>query len=277
MQAQSDLYWRQGPQRDRWAARPREDWSDRSRTDIRRDPRADYPRYDPRYERSDRDWDALGEFDERGAVYQGPGVWRDLEEGSGYTYRDDYDGRYYGPRGGRDYYSERDSRWRSREGGMTASDYRDDYPREDWRGRDDYYYSERDRYRDEWAGHGGGRGGWDDRWRAAPGDRMGGGWNYPDYEGAAPGERYWRDRGEWRNDQQWPEVGPRGGRWHGDQWSGRFDDGRLDPGRANMGPGSVAGQGWGPEAYRQGRRSSDWRAEQWRGSPGDMGSFDRER
>jgi hypothetical protein len=49
-----------------------------------------------------------------------------------------------------------------------------------------------------------------------------------------------------------------------------------------MGPGSVTGQGWGSEAYRQGprsrgRRAGDWRAEQWRGAPARMGSFGSER
>jgi hypothetical protein len=267
IQVQRDPYRRQSAEPDRPSAQWHEDWSEMSRTGIRRDPRADVYRYDPRaeayrydprYDRSNRRWGAVGEFDERDRMYQDPAFWRDIEEGSGYTYRDDYYGpsaRYdYGPRAGRDYYSDRDARWRGRGDGMMerGPDYRDYYSRDDWR-RDDYR-SERDRYRDQWSGRVGARGGWDERWRGAPGDRMRQRPYYPDYDAAVPGERDWRDQGDWQDSGQWRDSGPRGGRWHGDQWSSRYDEGRMDPGRANMGPGSLAGREWGPESYREGPR-----------------------
>jgi hypothetical protein len=202
-------------------------------------------RYDPGFDRDyrgsydDRGWNAMGEFDARDRWSRGP-RWSELEEGSGYTYRDRDD--YYAGRD--DYYAERDdydprrSRYyRDRGWGPERSgehmgrgqsyyedaygDYRDPYRYRDggqWRG---------ERYSGRWQGN---------PWRDQPGSAQR--WDERDYRGD------WRDqRGTGMGDMTDPYQRDQG--WQGGQ--------QGQPGQPS---GAVAGQtGAGAATSQQGGTS----------------------
>jgi hypothetical protein len=187
---------------------------DRYRDDARYDSRDRYGRsFDRDYRGSydDRGWNAMGEFDARDRWSRGP-RWRELEEGSGYTYRDRDD--YYASRddyyAGRDDYDPRRSRYyRDRDWGPERSgahmgrgqsyyedaygDYRDPYRYRDggqWRG---------ERYSGRWQGN---------PWRDQPGSAQR--WDERDYRGE------WRDQAgtgmgdmtdPYQRDQRWQGGG----------------------------------------------------------------------
>jgi len=178
-----------------------------------------YPSREERWRRSDRarapsDWDALGEFDSRsddrsGRFAAGPGMWRNLDEGSGYTYRE----RYYQPDASRRHYTMDRERYRDPSNSMRDRE-RMRRDRRDMADRDYEAYSDRSYYEDRQRARQMPRGMYRDR-----------------YSRAAP-------RDSWREGRA---VGPQG-------WRGDMSEGMIAPPMSSLygERGAVGPQGWQP-------------------------------
>jgi len=163
--------------------------------------------------RAPSDWDALGEFDSRsddrsGRYAAGPRMWRNLDEGSGYTYRE----RYYQPdASGQRYTMDRD-RYRDPSSSMRNRERMRD--RRDMAERDYDAYSDRSYYEGRQGARQMPRGMYRDR-----------------YSRAAP-------RDAWREGRA---VGPQG-------WRGDMSEGMIAPPMSSLygERGAVGPQGWQP-------------------------------
>ncbi len=180
--------------------------------------RGDRWRGDQRRWRSSSDWDALGEFDTRsddrsGRYGAGPRMWRNLDEGSGYTYRE----RYYDPYADRRSYSNY-MRDRYRDDQRAMRDRMRDS--RDWdRGGYADYRNDRQRYYDDrrFMQSRGERDRYGDRQDRAMGPQ---GWRGDLDEGliTQPMSSLYEDRGA---------VGPQG--WQPGMSDRGYDDGRYGP------------------------------------------------
>lgn len=230
---------------------------DRYQRDYRA--RGDYADREPRYSEhgGDRGYDeprrwrsgpgsrayAPERYDGRGADYysdggdwRGPRDRRPVEEGSGYTYRDD---PYRGGGG-----------WDERRHGRAPGYFGD---RGDWSAQQDWGYRDRGDYRDRRDL----RDPRDYRDRRDYGDRRG---DRGDWSAEARGyrdDRSFRDDRSDRDDRAY-RGDWRGGRWH----DGRWGEGAADayerypgPGRG-QGMGDMTGRGWGYPDYYQGERGA---------------------
>jgi hypothetical protein len=206
----------------------------------------------------DRGWNAMGEFGSQDRWsrdmdrdYRGRGGrWSDLEEGSGYTYRDDYYDRRNDYYAGRDDYDPRRSRNRGQFGpersgehmGRGQSYYEDAYG--DY--RDPYRYREGgqwrgDRYDGRWQGN---------AWRDQQGPSAQQRWDRRDQPGAGTGDMTDPYQGDprWQGGpnqggQQWQQGQPSGdmaGQGGADAAAGVSQQGVTSPGAGSR-PGTQAG------------------------------------